>query len=143
MEQRLSTITLGVEDLDRARGFFERLGWRPSSAFAESGQIVFFQVGGSVLALFPRAALAEDAKLAADGSGFGGVTLAYNVRQREDVDATLAEAEAAGATVLKPAEDTFWGGRSGYFADTEGHPWEVCWNPHFPLGDDGSVKLPD
>ncbi len=118
------------------------MGWKPSSAFADSGKIVFFQVGGAVLALYPRDELAEDAKLAAAGTGLGGVTLAYNVRERDEVDAVLAEAASAGATILKPAEDTFWGGRSGYFADVDGHPWEVCWNPHFPLADDGSVKLP-
>ncbi len=140
MEQRLSVVTLGVADLERSRRFYEDgLGWRRGNA---SDEIVFFQIGGAVLALFPRDALAEDAHLPAGGSGFGGVTLAYNARSREEVDAVLAEAAAAGATILKPAQDVFWGGYSGYFADPDGHPWEVAWNPHWTLGDDGSVRLP-
>ena len=95
-----------------------------------------------VLALYPRVALAQDAHLANDGTGFGGITLAYNVRQKEEVEVVLAEAQAAGASILKPAEETDWGGYSGYFADPDGYPWEVAWNPHFPLLDDGSVELP-
>lgn len=86
--------------------------------------------------------MAEDARLTNGGVGFGGITLAYNVRRRHDVDAVLAEAEAAGATILKPAQDVFWGGYSGYFADPDGHPWEVAWNPHWSLAEDGSVRLP-
>ena len=140
MEQRLSVVTLGVADLERSRRFYEDgLGWRRGNA---SDEVVFFQIGGAVLALFPRDALAEDARLPAEGSGFGGVTLAQCVRTREEVDAVLAEAAAAGATILKPAQDVFWGGYSGYFADPDGHPWEVAWNPHWALGDDGGVKLP-
>ncbi len=141
MEQRITMISLGVGDLPRSRRFYEEgLGWKPSSGSNE--QIVFFQVGGMVLGLYSRAALAEDANLANDGTGFGGIALAYNVRQREEVDATLAEAQAAGATILKPAEDVHWGGYSGYFADPDGFPWEVAWNPFWELGEDGSVKLP-
>ena len=140
MEQRLSVVTLGVADLERSRRFYEDgLGWRRGNA---SDEIVFFQIGGAVLALYPRGALAEDARLPAEGSGFGGVTLAQCVRTREEVDAVLAEAAAAGATILKPAQDVFWGGYSGYFADPDGHPWEVAWNPHWTLGDDGGVRLP-
>jgi uncharacterized protein len=139
MEQRLSLVTLGVADLERARRFYEDgLGWRRGNAHAE---VVFFQIGGAILALFSRKALAADGRLPAEGSGFGGIVLAYNARSREEVDAVLAEATAAGATILKPAEDAFWGGYSGYFADPDGHPWEVAWNPEWTILEDGSVKL--
>ncbi len=139
MEQRLSVVTLGVADLARARRFYEQgLGWRRAN---ESEEIVFYQIGGVVLALYPRAALAEDAQLFDAGRGFGGITLAYNVREREQVDAVLKEAAAAGATILKSAREVFWGGYSGYFADPDGHPWEVAWNPHWTLGPDGGVIL--
>jgi uncharacterized protein len=139
MEQRLSLITLGVADLKRARRFYEDgLGWRRGNDHPE---VVFFQIGGSILGLFSRAELAKDAELRSEGSGFGGITLAYCGRSREDVDAVLAEAVAAGAKLLKPAEDTFWGGYSGYFADPDGHPWEVAWNPDWTIAEDGSVRL--
>ncbi len=141
MEQRISLITLGVTDLARARHFYEHgLGWQSSSASNE--QVTFFQTGGMVFALYGKSALAQDAHLAPEGTGFGGITLAYNVRQREEVDAVLAEAQAAGATLLTPAAETDWGGYAGYFADPDGYPWEVAWNPHFPLLDNGSVQLP-
>ena len=141
MEQRISLITLGVTDLTRSRQFYEQgLGWQASSRSNE--RITFFQVGGMVLALYSRTALAEDAHLANDGIGFGGITLAYNVRRREEVDAVLAEAQTAGASLLKPAEETHWGGYSGYFADPDGYPWEVAWNPYWELHEDGSVQLP-
>ncbi len=141
MEQRVSLVTLGVSDLARARAFYERLGWKPSMASAEG--IVFFQAGGMGLALYPRHELAQDATLAPDGSGFGGITLAYNARTRAEVDRVLAEAATAGATLLKPAQEAFWGGYSGYFADPDGFPWEVAWNPFFPIADDGSIHIPD
>jgi catechol 2,3-dioxygenase-like lactoylglutathione lyase family enzyme len=137
VEQRVSVITLGVADLDRARRFYEALGWRRGN---EDAGVVFFQIPGAVLALWSRASLAEDANIA-DGGGFGGITLAYNARSKADVDAVLAEAKAAGAAVLKPAKETLWGGYSGYFADPDGHPWEVAWNPHWSLDDEGRVKL--
>jgi uncharacterized protein len=141
MEQRLSLVTLGVADLERSRRFYEDgLGWRRGNDHAE---VVFFQLGGMVLALWGRDALAGDARLpgAGAGDGFGGIALAYNTRAREDVDAVLKEAEAAGATILKPAENTSWGGYSGYFADPDGHLWEVAWNPDWTLAEDGSVRL--
>jgi uncharacterized protein len=139
MEQRLSLVTLGVADLERARRFYEEgLGWRRGNNHEE---VVFYQLGGMVLALWGRAALAGDAHLSDAGSAFGGIALAYNARSREEVDAVLAEAKAAGAEILKPAEDAFWGGYSGYFADPDGHPWEVAWNPDWTLADDGSVRL--
>src|SRR5439155_12778796 len=109
----------------------EGLACPPSSA--SGGDAAFFRTGGVVLALYPRDALAADANLAPAGTGFGGIMLAHNVAEREQVDAVLAEAAAAGGTILKQAEDTFWGGRSGHFADPSGHPWEVAWNPHFPF----------
>jgi len=141
MEQRLSLITLGVADLARSREFYERLGWRRSMAKAEG--VVFFQAGGMALALFPRSELATDAKIAPEGSGFSGISLAYNTRTRDEVDAVLAEAEAAGATLLKPGEEAFWGGYSGYFSDPDGFPWEVGWNPSFRMMEDGSIRIPD
>ena len=139
MEQRLSLVTLGVTDVGRARRFYEDgLGWRRGNDHEE---VVFFQLGGMVLALWGREALAEDARLPGAGSGFGGIALAYNTRSREEVDAVLKEAEAAGATILKPAENTVWGGYSGYFADPDGHLWEVAWNPGWTLAADGSISL--
>jgi hypothetical protein len=139
MEQRLSLVTLGVADLERARRFYEDgLGWRRGNDHPE---VVFYQLGGMVFALWGRDALAQDAHLPDAGRGFGGIALAYNARTRDEVDAVLAEAEAAGARILKPAEDAFWGGYSGYFADPDGHPWEVAWNPEWTLADDGSVSL--
>ncbi len=141
MEQRLSLITLGVADLERSREFYERLGWRRSMAKAEG--VVFFQAGGMALALFPRSELAKDAKIAPEGSGFGGIALAYNTRTREEVDAVLAEAQAAGGTLLKAGEEAFWGGYSGYFADLDGFPWEVAWNPSFRMMEDGSIRIPE
>jgi uncharacterized glyoxalase superfamily protein PhnB len=141
MEQRISLITLGVHDLVTSRHFYEQgLGWQPSSASNE--QVTFFQIGGMVLALYGKTALAQDAHLSHEGTGFGGMALAYNVRQREEVDAVLAEAQTAGATILTSAAETDWGGYAGYFADPDGYPWEVAWNPYFPLLDDGSVQLP-
>lgn len=141
MEQRLSLVTLGVKDVDASRAFYERLGWKRSSASNES--VVFFQAGGAVLGLFSREALAEDARVPADGEGFRGVTLAHNVKTREEVAAVLQEAEAAGARLVKPAEDVFWGGHSGYFADPDGHLWEVAYNPFFPFDDHGNLALPE
>ena len=140
MEQRVSIITLGVQDLERSNGFYERLGWRRS--MRESEGIAFFQAGGAVLALYPRQELARDAQVAEVRRGFGGITLAYNARMREEVDAVLAEAVAAGAKLLKPAQDAFWGGYSGYFADPDGFVWEVAWNPFFEIAEDGSIRLP-
>jgi hypothetical protein len=141
MEQRVSLITLGVADLNRSREFYERLGWRRSMAKAEG--IVFFQVGGMGLALYPRHELAKDANIAADGHGFRGISLAYNARSRAEVDSVLEDAEAAGAKLLKPAQEAFWGGYSGYFSDPDGFLWEVAWNPSFPIAEDGTIRIPD
>lgn len=141
MEQRLSMVTLGVADVGRSRRFYESLGWRAAGVGGE--EVAFFQLGGIALGLYGRAALAEDARVPAEGSGFGGIALAHNVRTRAAVDALLAEVAAAGGRILKPAEEAFWGGYSGYFADPDGHPWEVAWNPGFALAPDGSIQLPD
>jgi len=141
MEQRISLVTLGVADLPRATAFYERLGWRRSLRGAEG--VAFFQAGGMVLSLYPREALAADAAVPAEGSGFPGFALAQNVRSREEVDALLAEAEAAGGRLVKRGQEAFWGGYSGYFADPDGFLWEIAWNPGFALEADGSVRLPD
>ena len=140
MEQRLSLITLGVADLARARAFYEAIGWTTG---AEPGSdIVFFQAGPSIVALWDRAKLADDSGVT-DGGGWGGVTLAYCVRSPSEVDAVLDEARAAGARIARAAGETFWGGYSGVFVDPEGHPWEVAHNPRWTLGEDGSVSLPE
>jgi catechol 2,3-dioxygenase-like lactoylglutathione lyase family enzyme len=141
MEPRLSLVTLGVSDVARARAFYEALGFRASSA--SSGEVVFFQAGGLALALFSRESLACDAGLPGEGGGFSGIALAHNVRSQEDVAGVLGEAEAAGGRIVKPAQDAAWGGRTGYFADPDGHLWEVAWNPEFPIAADGSLKLPE
>jgi catechol 2,3-dioxygenase-like lactoylglutathione lyase family enzyme len=138
MEQRLSLVTLGVADLDHSRRFYESLGWR---RHGDQAEVVFFQAGAVVFGLYGREALAEDARVPAEGSGFGGMTIAYNTRSRDEVDTVLAEAKAAGAVIKKPAEEAFWGGYSGYFADPDGHLWEVAWNPYWTIGEDGSVTL--
>jgi uncharacterized protein len=138
MEQRVSLITLGVRDLARARAFYEALGWTTRAAPADD--VVFFQAGGMIVALWGRAQLAEDS-VVSDGGGWGGVTLAYNTRSPDEVDAVLAEAEAAGATIARAGAETFWGGYSGVFIDPDGHPWEVAHNPHWTIADDGSVRL--
>lgn len=138
MEQRVSVITLGVSDLPRARAFYEALGW--TSGAAPADDVVFFQAGGMVLALWSRELLAEDSGVA-DPGGWDGVALAYNARSPAEVDAVLAEAAAAGATIARPGGETFWGGYSGVFVDPDGHAWEVAHNPHWTLLDDGSVRL--
>jgi uncharacterized protein len=138
MDQRISLITLGVADIGRARRFYEDLGW---SGQSPDGEVVFFQAGGMVLALWGRAQLAEDSAVD-DAGGWGGVTLAYNVNGPDEVDRVLAQAESAGATIGRPGATTFWGGYSGVFVDPDGHPWEVAHNPGWALDADGSVHLP-
>ena len=141
MEQRISVITLGVADLERARDFYEKgLGWKISGD--EGGSICFFQVGGSVFGLYPKASLAKEAPFLSQCEGFGGITLAYNTRDKKEVDDTLKLAEVAGAKILKEADEVFWGGYSGYFADPDGYPWEVAWNPFWKLDDKGNIHLP-
>lgn len=139
MEQRVSLITLGVADLARARQFYEALGWRADAAEED---VVFFQSGGMIVALWGRTRLAEDSAVV-DGGGWGGVTLAYNTRSPEEVDEVIAAAGAAGARIGREPGTTFWGGYSGIFVDPDGHPWEVAHNPGWSVHDDGSVHLPD
>ena len=138
MEQRLSLVTLGVGDLERARRFYEALGW--TSGASPADDVVFFQAGCMIVALWGREQLAEDT-VVQDSGGWGGITLAYNARSPSEVDAVLAEAEAAGATIPRAGAETFWGGYSGVFVDPEGHAWEVAHNPHWTIGEDGSVSL--
>jgi uncharacterized protein len=138
MDQRVSLVTLGVSDLARSRAFYEALGWK--SGAEPSDDVVFFQAGGMIVALWNRSKLAEDSMVEDDG-GWGGVTLAYNAHSPEHVDAVLAEAQAAGAKIGRLGAETFWGGYSGVFVDPDGHPWEVAHNPHWTLHDDGSVTL--
>jgi catechol 2,3-dioxygenase-like lactoylglutathione lyase family enzyme len=140
MDQRLSLVTLGVADVARARGFYEALGW--ASRAAPGDDVVFFQAGGLVVALWGRAQLAEDTCVV-DGGGWGGITLAHNVREPGEVDFVLEQARAAGARIAREGAETFWGGYSGVFVDPDGHAWEVAHNPHWTLRDDGSVTLPE
>lgn len=138
MEQRVSLVTLGVADLERARRFYQALGW--STGAAPADDVVFFQAGGMVVALWGRDQLAEDSGVS-DNGGWGGITLAHNVRSPQEVDAVIAEAERAGAKIARPGAETFWGGYSGVFIDPDGHPWEVAHNPGWSLDADGSVSL--
>ena len=138
MEQRISLVTLGVADVARSRAFYEALGWKVG---VDAGaEIAFFQVGPMVFSLWDRKQLAEESGVE-DSGGWGGVTLAYNVRSPEEVDDVLDQAQAAGATIAQPGAPMFWGGYAGIFLDLEGHPWQVAHNPSWPLGEDGSVTL--
>jgi catechol 2,3-dioxygenase-like lactoylglutathione lyase family enzyme len=141
MEQRISLVTIGVADVTIAKRFYEALGWRGQ----ETDETVFFQAGGQALVLWGRAKLADDAGVADShaADGFGGIALAYNARSRDEVDEILATAVAAGAVITKPANETFYGGYAGYFADPDGHMWEVAHNPGFTIEADGSLRLPD
>jgi len=138
VEQRVSLITLGVADVGRARVFYEALGWTTSAKPASD--VVFFQAGGMIVALWSRPQLATDT-VVEDSGGWGGVTLAHNVRSPEEVDAVLAEAKAAGATIARSGAETFWGGFSGVFVDPDGHAWEIAHNPFWTLTEDGSISL--
>jgi uncharacterized protein len=140
MDQRVSVVTLGVDNLERARSFYEALGWR-SNTPAEL-EVVFFQAGGMVLALWDREKNAEDSGVEL-ARGYGGVTLAYNVAAPAEVDVCIAQARDAGATIARAPGETFWGGYSGVFLDPDGHPWEIAHNPGWKLAEDGSVTLAD
>jgi uncharacterized protein len=140
MQPRLTIVTLGVSNVARSRAFYEALGFNASSD--SNPNVTFFNAGGVALALFGRAALAEDAHVSDTQVGFSGVSLAHNVASGGDVDAVMAEAAKAGAKIVKSAQKTFWGGYSGYFADPDGHLWEVAHNPFWPLDDNGRVTLP-
>lgn len=139
MEQRLSVITLGVRELDRATAFYRAMGWEPA---ASPEGVVFFQTGGLVVALWERSALEVDS-CAEDSGGWGGVTLAHNVDSRDEVDEVLSHAEQAGATIGRTGAGTFWGGYSGVFIDPEGHPWEVAHNPFWTITEDGQTVVGD
>ncbi len=140
MEQRVSLITLGVADVQRAGAFYERLGWRGQ----EVEETVFFQAGGIVVVLWGRDKLALDCAVTDEPSGgFGGMALAHNVRSEAEVDDVLAAAQDAGATVTRPAATTFYGGYAGVFIDLDGHAWEIAHNPGFTLAEDGSITVPD
>jgi predicted lactoylglutathione lyase len=139
MEQRISVVTLGVKDLAVSKRFYaDGLGWKP---VFENKEIVLFQTGGMVFALFLRDKLAEDFQVDPATFGRAAVALAYNVRAKNEVDQLINKASATGATILKPAREASWGGYSGYFADPDGFAWEVAWNPGWRLAPDGSVEV--
>jgi predicted lactoylglutathione lyase len=138
VEQRVSLITLGVTELGRAKAFYEALGWEAGPGSGDD--VVFFQAGGMVFALWSRRDLAADSGVV-DSLGWGGVTLAYNVGSPAEVDAVIEEAEKAGARIARSGAPTFWGGYSGVFVDPDGHPWEVAHNPSWTIGPDGSITL--
>jgi hypothetical protein len=138
MDQRVSLITLGVADLTRARRFYEALGWTSNSKPEED--VVFFQAGCMIVALWSREELAKDS-VVKDNGGWGGVTLAYNVSSPDEVDVVIEEARAAGARIGREGAKTFWGGYSGVFIDPDGHPWEVAHNPDWTIEANGSVRL--
>ncbi len=138
---RVTLITLGVASLTRAKAFYsEGLGFQVSSHSTDD--VVFLDAGSLVISLYPRHLLAEDAQLSPEGSGFGGIALAHNAASKLEVDEVLARAQAAGARLLKAAQEVFWGGYSGYFADLDGYPWEVAYNPHWSLDPAGAIVLP-
>lgn len=139
MEQRISLITLGVRDLKKARAFYDALGWQAASE-EHADSMIPYNINGMAFALYGWDELAEDAQIPAEGSGFRGIALAYNVRNEEEVDAALKEAQAAGGKIVKPGQKVFWGGYSGYFADPDGHLWEVAYNPFSPLGPGGEFQ---
>ncbi len=141
MKQAISFITLGVADLARSRAFYRSLGWRESPG--SQAEVAFYQAGSVAFALFAREALAEDANVPPQGAGFPGFTLAHNVLSEEAVDAALREAVAAGGRLVRAGEKAPWGGHRGYFADPDGFLWEVCFNPFFPLDENGFVRLPE
>jgi len=138
---RLTLVTLGVADVARATTFFEALGWTKSSA--SNDDVSFFQLGGLALSLFGRQALADDATVSSEGSGFAGFSVAINLESVAEVDRVAAEWVASGGSMVKPPEHVFWGGYSGYLADLDGHLWEVAYNPGFTLRADGSMQLPE
>ena len=138
MEQRVSVVTLGVDDLQRAPSFYEAMGWTVGTA---EGQVVFFQLNGLVLALYPHIALAEDAQVPLSAGGSSRVTLAHNVESPDRVDAVLELAVKAGGKLIKPGQKVFWGGYSGYFSDPDGHLWEVAHNPFWTIDDQGNIHL--
>ena len=140
LEPRISIVTLGVDDMKRARGFYERLGL--TAASSSNDDVTFFNMGGMVFGLYGREALAEDAQVEYSPTAFTGVSLAHNCESEQRVDEVMAFVETAGAKVIKPPEKVFWGGYSGYFSDPDGHLWEVAYNPFFPLDEKGRITAP-
>ena len=138
----ISLITLCVADIAKATSFYEALGFVKSKK-ASQDEVSFFRAGGVVLALWGREAQIEDANAEALWTGNGGIVVAQNVASAREVKAVMARAEAAGARMLRPAAKTFWGGYNGYFADADGHVWEIAYNPHWPLDQEGRVELPE
>ena len=139
MDQRVTLITLGVADVARARAFYEALGWTPQTGYGD--EVAFFQAGSLVVGLWGRGELAEDSGVE-EGAGWGGVALAHNLPSREDVDAVVEQARSVGARITREPHETFYGGYAGVFCDPDGHPWEIAWNPGFPLAPDGSMTVP-
>ncbi len=140
MDQRMSAVTLGVGDVNRARAFYEKLGWTATKA--SDGNVAFFQMNGFALCLFPTKELAKDAGVDRPGSGFDNVTLSYNVGTQAQVKQVLQKAKKAGGTILRDAGPVFWGGFTAYFADPDGHAWEVAYNPFWKIDAKGNIKLP-
>lgn len=138
---RITMVTLGVADVPASAAFYEKLGWRRSSASSE--HVAFFDLHGTKLGLYGRRALAADARVSDTEPGFSGVTMAHNLNSEAEVDAAYAFALSCGASAVKKPEKAFWGGYSGYFADPDGHLWELAFNPFMPLGDDGGMVLPE
>ena len=140
MEQRISLVTLGVANVATARAFYERLGWTASSASMD--EVVFFDMGGWMFGLYGQSNLSKDSGLTENKPVPGGITLAYNTRSREEVDQFMDDVTEAGATLLASPVEMPWGGYVGYFADPDGHPWEISWVPHFPILEDGRLEIP-
>ena len=139
MDQRISLVTLGVRDLPRAVAFYTALGWKPGNDF-EAQDVAFFQGNGTVIALWHRDELAADS-VVEDSGGWGGITVAYNTRSNDEVDAVIEEARAAGAKIGREPAPTDWGGYSAIFIDPDGHPWEVAHNPRWTITDDGRTQI--
>ncbi len=140
MDQHLHLITLGVRDFEKSYEFYTMtLGWKPSSASQDD--VAFFQTSGVVLTIYPREKLAGDAMTAPDGSGFSGITLAYNARSESEVDEIIADLRSKGVKIIKEPQKAFWGGYSSYFADPDDYLWEVAYNAFFPFDENGNLKL--
>ena len=140
MDRRINVITLGVRNIQESRKFYEKLGFAPSSV--SNDHFIAFQLRGLVFCLYPLQSLADDVTVDSQGQGFRGVTLAYNVGNKNEVKQVLDYVENCGGKIVKPAQDVFWGGYSGYFADPDGHLWEVAWNPFWSLDNEGMLHLP-
>ncbi len=140
MNQQLHLITLGVRDFEKSYQFYtEILGWKPSSASQDD--VAFFQTSGVVLAIYPREKLAEDAFISPEGSGFSGITLAYNAQSESEVDEIISDLKSKGVQIIKEPQKAFWGGYSSYFADPDDYRWEVAYNPFFLFDESGNLKL--